>query len=104
MRWKISYNPSSMQEYLDEILQYCVANASKALQNDKERVWTSCSSEYAKLAKQLGNDEEMVKAFSLIINEILLLQMHTFLLQWMEVNGYLKSIDLILLIRGMSPL
>ena len=36
MRWKISYNPSSMQEYLDEILQYCVANASKALQNDKE--------------------------------------------------------------------
>lgn len=78
MRWKISYNPSSMQEYLDEILQYCVANASKALQNDKERVWTSCSSEYDKLAKQLGNDEEMVKAFSLIINEILLLQMHTF--------------------------
>ena len=66
-------------KYLDEILQYCVSNAQKALQNDKERVWTSCASEYAKLAKQIGDDEETVKAFSLIINEILLLQMHTLL-------------------------
>ena len=65
-------------KYLDEIIKYYVSHAREAIQNDKERVWTSCSSEYAKLAKQLGNDEEMVKAFSLIINEILLLQMHTF--------------------------
>ena len=42
-------------------------------------MWTFCASEYDKLGKKIGNDEELVEAFSLIINEILLSQMHSFL-------------------------
>lgn len=70
---------NDFMKYLDEILKYCVSDAKKALQSDRERVWSSCSLEYDKLGKKIGNDEELLEAFSLIINEILLLQMHTFL-------------------------
>lgn len=70
---------NDFMKYLDEILKYCISDAKKALLSDRERMWSSCASEYNKLSKKIGNDEELVEAFSLIINEVLLLQMHSFL-------------------------
>ena len=70
---------NDFMKYLDELLKYCISEAKKRLLSDKERMWTFCASEYDKLGKKIGNDEELVEAFSLIINEILLEQMHSFL-------------------------
>lgn len=70
---------NDFMKYLDELLKHCISEAKKRLLSDKERMWTFCASEYDKLGKKIGNDEELVEAFSLIINEILLSQMHSFL-------------------------
>lgn len=70
---------NDFMKYLDELLKHCISEAKKRLLSDKERMWTFCASEYDKLGKKIGNDEELVEAFSLIINEILLEQMHSFL-------------------------
>lgn len=70
---------NDFMEWLDEILKYGVSHAKEALQSNGDRIWSSCSLEYDKLSKKIGSDEELLEAFSLIMNEILLLQMHTFL-------------------------
>lgn len=65
-------------KYLDENLKYCLSFSQKALKNEGG-VFSSCPLEYEKLRKVIGDDEELVEAFLLIINEILLQQMHALL-------------------------
>lgn len=40
-------------KYLDEIIKYCVSHAKKAIQNDRDRVWSSCLLEYDKLSEKI---------------------------------------------------
>lgn len=68
-----------LMKYLDEILKECISVSKKSIQSNIERFWSDCPSEYDKLSKLIGNDEELLEAFLLIINELLLLQMHSFL-------------------------
>lgn len=85
-------------KYLDEILRDGVSDAKNALLNERERIWSSCALEYAELAKQIGDKDELVKAFSLIINELLLVQMNTLLLavdggEWISEKYRMDIVD-----------
>ncbi len=65
-------------EYLEETLKEGVLSSQKALKNNSERFWTVCNDEYEKLGEVLNNDD-LTKAFKMIVNEILLQQMHSLL-------------------------
>lgn len=70
---------NDFMKYLDEILSYCISTSRKTLESDKERIWNACALEYEKLSKVIGDNEELLESFSLIINDILLTWIHTFL-------------------------
>ena len=55
---------------IDEIIKYYVSHAKKAIQNDRERGWSSCSSEYDRLDDQIGHNEDLLESFSLIVSFI----------------------------------
>ncbi len=65
-------------EYLEETLKESVLSSQNALKNNSERFWSVCKEEYKMVGEVLDNDE-LAKAFQMIINEILLQQMHSLL-------------------------
>ena len=73
-------------KYLDEIIKYYVSHAREAIQNDRDRVWSSCSLEYDKLGKKLGNNEELLVSSS-IINKETALHEEFFDYLWKKYDG-----------------
>lgn len=65
-------------EYLNEIIKENVKMSKDAMQSNTGRFWSACPTEYEKICKIISN-EDLQDAFSLIINEILLQQIHNLL-------------------------
>ena len=68
---------NDLYKYLDELRGYYLQLAHKAIEDEGERFWTYCKDEYETLRVKMDND--MLKSFDLIINELLLHQLHDFL-------------------------
>ena len=66
-----------LYKYLDELRGYYLELAHKSIENKGERFWTYCKDEYGMLKDNMN--DEMLKSFDLIINELLLHQIHDFL-------------------------
>lgn len=69
---------NNLFKYMDEMIKENVNISRLALENNMDRFWTECAEEYKILSKEI-NQDELLDAFSLIINEMLLVQMHSFL-------------------------